>query len=83
MGDKNPCSNEDTSPHGWTLDTLEEHLSAKIRSLAELTAMENRASKEAVGAALQPSRSSMMRQWSRQPRQSTRPTRQQKSVSTA
>jgi|KBSMisStandDraft_5_1062788.scaffolds.fasta_scaffold71001_6 hypothetical protein len=43
----------DTSPHGWTLDTLEEFLSSKISALSNFTTAESRASKEAVAAALE------------------------------
>jgi len=47
---KGPC--ESPSPHGWTLDTLEEFLTSKIKALSEFTSAESRASKEAVSAAL-------------------------------
>ena len=42
----------DPSPHGWTLDTLEEYLSSKIKALDSFTSAESRAAKEAVSAAL-------------------------------
>lgn len=45
-----PC--ESPSPHGWTLDTLEEHLTTKITSVKDFFVAESRASKEAVSAAL-------------------------------
>lgn len=40
------------SPHGWTLDTLEEFLSTKIEALSDFVAAEDRSSKEALNAAL-------------------------------
>jgi hypothetical protein len=50
-GRKDPACDR-PSPHGWTLDTLEEFLTSKITALASYTTAESRASKEAVSAAL-------------------------------
>lgn len=40
------------SPHGWTLDTLEEYLSTKIRALGDLLSSEISAMKDSVASAL-------------------------------
>jgi len=52
-GPERPSSESHSpSPHGWTLDTLEEYLTSKVDALKEYFIAEGRASKEAVSAAL-------------------------------